>query len=88
MYCLQAETGGAYKAKPTEHFSRRISKVTLSMAEQERELLEKRARLIEECIKSNPEFMKAIMAGYEGNHRGEGIPADEYFDKRGISKTV
>jgi len=49
----------------------------------EQELLEERAELIADAIKSNPKLVAAIKEGYEAAERGEGVPAREYLKKRG-----
>lgn len=51
----------------------------------EQELLEERAKLIGEHIKSNPDLVDALRKAREAEERGEGMPAGEYFEKRGIT---
>lgn len=43
----------------------------------EQELLEERAKLIQEAIRANPDFMKEIEEGIAAAERGEGVPLKE-----------
>lgn len=54
---------------------------TEDFVRRERELLEERARLIGEYIRSQPELVAQIQEGLAAAERGEGIPAKEYFAK-------
>lgn len=48
----------------------------------EQELLEERARLIGDWIRSDPALVQEIEEGYQAAERGKGVPAREYFEGR------
>ena len=51
----------------------------------EEKLLEERATLIEDQIKANPELTKELASAVEADKRGEGVRAEDYFKKRGLT---
>lgn len=49
----------------------------------EQELLEERARLIGDWVRSDPALVQEIEEGYKAAERGEGVLAKEHVKKRG-----